>query len=186
MSGCKSLSDTEISLVTSNLTSLRDKALFIVGLKTGFRISELLSLSLDDVYQDNQVVAQVSVAKKSMKGKHKARTVILHPQAREALGEYCRILSLTNSGATPLFKSMKSNKAISRVQAHIILKEAMSGIDGRTGTHCMRKSFATRVHKALGNDVVKTSKALGHASITSTVNYLEVFQDEINKAITSI
>ncbi len=40
-----------------------------------------------------------------------------------------------------------------------------------------------RVHVALGNDVFKTQKALGHASITSALSYLSFNEREINEAV---
>jgi integrase len=45
----------------------RDKALFILGLKIGLRISELLSLKVGDAYQYDRVVDSVYVERKYMK-----------------------------------------------------------------------------------------------------------------------
>jgi hypothetical protein len=56
------------------------------GLKTGFRISELLSLKVKDVWKDGQVGKVVSVARKSMKGKQSARSLPLNEGARKASG----------------------------------------------------------------------------------------------------
>ena len=52
MAGCRPLSEYEIYQVLSVLKNKRNKLLFILGIRTGFRISELLSLTVKDVYKD--------------------------------------------------------------------------------------------------------------------------------------
>jgi len=47
----------------------------------------------------------------------------------------------------------------------------------------MRKTFANRLYERLGHDLFKTQKALGHQNVNSTVQYLQVDQNEINAAI---
>jgi integrase len=44
------LTDPEIATVKNAFVRTWDKALFILGLKTGLRIAELLSLKVGDVY----------------------------------------------------------------------------------------------------------------------------------------
>ena len=53
------------------------------------------------------------------------------------------------------------------------------------GTHCLRKTFANNVHKALGGDLFRTSKAMRHSSPLSTLRYLSFKQEEIDRAILS-
>jgi integrase len=52
MKGCRPLTDEEVVLVQQSFGGIyaaRDKALFLLGVKSGFRISELLSLQVGDV-----------------------------------------------------------------------------------------------------------------------------------------
>jgi integrase len=63
----------------------RNKALFILGVRSGFRISEILSLTVGDVLQHGKVMDHVTVARKHMKKKTEGRGVPLHPEARAAL-----------------------------------------------------------------------------------------------------
>lgn len=175
MSGCRSLTVEEIRRVIEALSSKRDKALFITGIKTGFRITELLSLTPKSIREDGTIY----VVKQNMKGKLRGRAVPLHPDARAQLIEYineskCQV----DSKLFPL----------SRFQAHRILKDAYNaiGITGKVATHSMRKTFATNVYNRLDKDILKTGKALGHVTgfaYKNTEQYLEVNQDEINKAI---
>lgn len=113
--------------------------------------------------------------------------MVLHQEAKEALGAWIRqLLERGNDGKTFLFKSREGgNRALSRTMAWIMLDEAYAacGLDGKLGTHSMRKTFAERVHEKLGRDIFKTQKALGHKSLNSTASYLSVAQQEIDEAI---
>jgi integrase len=54
MQGCRPLSEEEISQVTQAFDgpfALRNQALLLLDVRTGYRISELLSLRVGDVYQ---------------------------------------------------------------------------------------------------------------------------------------
>jgi integrase/recombinase XerD len=88
MQGSRPLTDLEIEIVLTHLTSIRDRTLCLVGIRTGFRISELISLRVENVTQYGQVANQITVARSNMKGKNSSRTVPLHPQAKKALEEH--------------------------------------------------------------------------------------------------
>ena len=162
----------------------RNKALFVTGHRTGFRISELLSLTVGDVLQHGKIVDQVAVARRHMKGKHGGRIVPLHPEARAALSVWLEQLAKMKGGLSPeipVFCSRVKDpttglkRAISREQAWRILKEAFNAneLQGKLGTHAMRKTFANRVYDKLNGDLPKTQRAMGHANINSTVQYLQ-------------
>lgn len=188
MTGCRPLTDAEIVSVSGSFAgrhAARDKALFVLGTKTGFRISELLSLKVQDVWQDGRAMHHVTVERRNTKGKAVGRTLPLHETARLAIEAWLCELKAPR-GDDYLFKSGKgANQAISRQQAHKVIVDAFkaNGLSGKVATHSMRKTFAAKVHEALGNDVFKTQRALGHRSIQSTLSYLEINQDEINAAI---
>jgi hypothetical protein len=69
----------------------RNKALFILGVRSGFRISEMLSLTVGDVFQHGKVVDHVTVARKHMKKKTEggACPSILKPAQPSASGSMC-------------------------------------------------------------------------------------------------
>lgn len=175
--GSRPLTDQEIELVLFNLTNLRDRTLFLVGLKSGFRISELLSIKIENVMQFGKVADQITVSRCNMKGKQLSRTVPLHPQAKKALEEYIETIQILGP-KTELFP-------VCRQHASRILKAAFNKaqLGGKVTTHSMRKSYCSKVHRALGENIFKTQIAMGHASPASTVRYLSFNQEEINKAI---
>jgi integrase len=186
MKGSRPLSDQEVTLASQSFSgkdATRNKALFLLGVRTGFRVSELLSLRVGDVCQYGQVADRVTVRRKHMKKKVEGRTVPLHPEAKAMLVCWLAEAKLTNG---PLFPSHRNPaKAITRVQAWRIFQEAYAanGLTGQLGTHAMRKTFANRVYEKLGHDLVKTQRALGHKNINSTVSYLSFREEEIEDAI---
>jgi integrase len=183
MSGCRALNPTEIELVTNQLTNPRDRALFILGVRSGFRISELLSLRVSDVFANGRVLDVARVVRRNTKGAIASRTIPIHQEARKALLEIC----VGREGSHPLFQSRNGvAQAISRFMAHKILKAAYAsaGLEGPgLACHTMRKSFSEKVYAALNFDLLATSAALGHRDIRNTVRYLEPNKDKIKAAI---
>jgi integrase len=191
MKGCRPLTEAEVDLLQRSFGGVyaaRDRALFLLGVKSGFRISELLSLRVRDVAPHGRVVDRVAVQRQHMKNQREGRTVILHPDAKAALAAW--LLTLRQwPGFTPqtyVFRSRKGqNRAISPVQAWRILHQAVTTneLSGKVGTHAMRKTFAHRVYEKLNHDLMKTQRALGHKNVNSTISYLSFAQEEIDAAI---
>jgi integrase len=198
MKGCRPLTDEEVKLISQSFSGTfakRNKALFVVGVRSGFRISERLALCVGDVQQHGKIVDHVTVARRHMKKKTEGRTVPLHPEARAALSVWLEVLQKMLKGhldpQTPVFCSRVRDqetglrRPISREQAWRILKEAFTAneLTGKLGTHAMRKTFANRMYDKLGHDLVKTQRALGHKNINSTVAYLSFREEDIAAAI---
>lgn len=187
MKGCRPLTDQEVAEVLSRL-QVRDKALFTLGIRAGFRISELLSLKVGDIVQNGTVVDRVTVQRRNMKGKKASRSVLLHPEAKAAL--VLQINNLVSVGLTEphnfIFRSRQGgNKSLSRFQAWAILKQvyASLGMGGKLGTHSMRKTFANRMYAVVKNDLIRTQKLLGHVDVKSTMKYLSFNEADLDEAI---
>ena len=68
MAGCRPLTDEEINLVRNSFTgrfAARNLAAFEFGIRTGFRISEVLSIKVSDVEQHGKVLDTVTVEAKT-------------------------------------------------------------------------------------------------------------------------
>lgn len=191
MKGMRALTEDEINLVCKSFagpTKYRDLALFELGIRAGFRVSEMLSLRIKDVYQHGKIVDEVYVQRRNMKKKIEGRCAPLHEKAKEAIGAWVKEL-LTSGGWYPdmmLFRSrVGSNKAISRVMAWKILTEAYqtNGLGMGIGCHGLRKSYARKVFKQLDYNLVDTQLAMGHKDISSTIKYLASNNDKVKAAI---
>lgn len=192
MKGVTTLCESEVFAILGVLALHRKKqrnvALFTLGIETGFRITELLSLTIGDVYKNGAVLDMVSVSRKNMKRKREGRSLPLTRVAKDAISDL--IKGLCEDGywqsTDYLFQSTrKGNQKVSRTQVWQIINDAAKevGINGRIGTHSMRKTFARRYREWLIEQMVthrrhiepmrEVQKALGHKSIESTEKYIE-------------
>jgi integrase len=99
MKGCRALTDDEVAGVSQGFLgtyAARDRALFVLGVKTGFRIAELLSLRVGDVWQHGQFMDWVAVSRRYMKGKTEGHSAILHAEAKAALATW--LMSMQRMG----------------------------------------------------------------------------------------
>jgi site-specific recombinase XerD len=193
MKGMRPLTEKEIQKVSqafSGRYDIRNRCMFILGVKTGMRISEMLSLNVEDVFEKDRPVDVLSLRKQQVKGKKEARSIPLNDAAKDAIQELVSWLSwnmeeLTED--TPLFPSQVGGDRITRIQAHRILKRAYekSGLTGKLATHSMRKSFGTRIYQAT-KDIMVTKELLGHANVNTTQKYIGVGMDALRAAVDAI
>lgn len=194
MKGCRPLTRFEVKKLLAQVKNLRDSALLTLGFCTGYRISELLSLTLADVIDSKgRVYESVTVKAANTKTKT-SRTVRLNSDAQKILSRLATARFKTGvSLSEPLFISRKSDdgkiKAISRIQAWRIIQNLCELADiaaKNVGTHSLRKTFAARIYEAVKGELGKVQIALGHKNIGSTISYLSFNQEEIDHAIMSI
>lgn len=186
MKGMRPLTDTKINKVAHSFAgkhAARNKMLFVLGVSTGYRVSELLSLRVGDVYQHGRVVDQVTVRRAHMKGSREGRTVLLHASVRELLGEY--LAGIEQRPEMPLFPSQKApSEPISYPQAWRGLQAAFAAnrLGMGLGSHTMRKSYARRQKELLHSDLTALQDALGHRHITTTMAYLSFDRAAVDAA----
>lgn len=172
MKGCRALTQTEIERVRDTL-DLRGKCLFVLGIRTGFRISELLSLDIEDVKG-----GVVNLKKRNTKGKTEGRAVPIHQEAQQWLDAY-----IGPRVTGPIFVT-KSGKRWARNEAHVTLKNAYNKakvIGGNLATHSMRKSFCKNFFESCNRDLLLTQVAMRHKSPSSTISYLSIDQDKVDE-----
>lgn len=183
MKGARPLTNEEIILVSGKFDGTfeaRNRSLFMLGVSVGGRISELLSLTIGDVYQNHQPVSDLLFQKAVVKGKENARMVPVNADGRKA------IISLflwherrygDLSPGRPLFPSRNGGgfTAMTRKTGHEVLKAAFekAGLNGKLATHSLRKSYAQRMYDASG-DIFLVREMLGHADVRTTQKYLGV------------
>src|SRR4051794_14420530 len=143
MKGCRSLNHEEIEKVKKCFKGkfqLRDRALFMLGIYTGLRISELLSIKVGDVIQDGRLVERIGVKRHNTKGKHEGRVLLFHPKAQLAVEAWVTISGLTKPNDCLFHTSSSTLSAITRQQAWRILRRAFAraGLTGQLGTHTLR------------------------------------------------
>jgi integrase/recombinase XerD len=191
MKGARALTKEEITSIKKSFWGkyeVRDRCLFLIGLYIGARISELVALTVDDVFQHGKVVKILELRKAITKGK-KTRQIPLNLEAREtidALMEWKRSQGESVEPDAPLFCSRKKGGSLTRIQAHRILKKAYDDneLTGKVTTHSMRKSFATTL--AQNNPLKIVKELLGHSSLAITDKYLSVTEEDLRFAVNKL
>lgn len=154
----------------------RDYVMFIFGIYSGLRVSDILKLRVRDVKGKD------SIYMREMKtGKEKKFPI--HEDLREILDEYVR----NKKDFEFLFKSRKGlNNPISRECAYRILKDAADafGIDC-IGTHTMRKTFGYFLYLRTG-DIVAIQEIFNHSSPSVTLRYIGINQDRKEKVMKNL
>ena len=130
-----------------------------------------------DVYDEDSGAFRTHIALTENKtGKQK--TIALNKQAIQALG----MLRPYKRGSFIFASNRKEDKAISRVQAWRIIKEAVKAIKliGCYATHSLRKTFGYFAWKA-GVLPVMLMDIFNHSSFEITKRYLGISQDDKDK-----
>jgi integrase len=155
----------------------RNYVLIILGVHTALRISDLLRLTWDDVYDETtgDFRTHITVTEKKT-GKQK--TIALNHKAVAAL----RLLHPHRRGAFIFANNRKQPAPISRVQAWRIIKAAAVavGLLGRIACHSLRKTFGYFAWKS-GVLPVMLMELFNHSSFEITRRYLGVAQDDRDK-----
>ena len=192
MKGTRPLNNDEIRRVSAAFTGtyeIRNRGLFMLGVSTGGRISELLSLRIGDVYQNKRAVTDLLFDKSIVKGGEVSRAVPVNRDGRRAIEDliaWHRERYQNAEKNRPLFPSRngQGEKRMSRRTAHDVLKSAFeaAGLNGHLATHSLRKSFAQRLYDRTG-DIFAVQEMLGHKSVATTQKYLGVNYANIKEAV---
>ena len=195
MKGTRPLDNDEIRQVSGCFTGMyevRNRGLFMLGVSTGGRISELLSLTISDVYQNKKPVGDLLFKKSIVKGKENSRAVPVNQDGRRAINEVVRWHRehyRSVASKRPLFPSRHNSGTVPmhRQTAHAILKTAFmeAGLNGHIATHSLRKSFAQRLYDKTG-DIYLVQELLGHRNISTTQKYLGVNYADAKAAVEAI
>lgn len=200
MAGCKALTDDEINRVLNSFNGIfehRNQALFSLGITTGFRISELLSITRGQLIRKNGEFSKtITVKAENMKGKLKSRTMELTPLAMKYLSYWLLQQQETynlNQSNQYIFSKLNA-LGLQYEGAYKFIKNAyaIAGLPTENGyaTHSMRKTFALKYRKFFknnkeqfeNNDEMKAlQKGLGHRNINSTYCYIESLDTDVSK-----
>ncbi|GMA65746.1 site-specific integrase (plasmid) [Alicyclobacillus fastidiosus] len=158
-------------------TNLRDHALFVLGINSGLRVSDLLKLKIRDVMDGSKIQDRILLREQKT---GKTKDFPLSDNARKALIEYIK----TREGYSPddaLFASRKGGRSITRHQAYRIINDAARsvGIKENIGTHTLRKTFGYHAYQA-GVDITRIQKLLNHSAPSVTLAYIGITQEELD------
>lgn len=156
---------------TKQLEGKRDKAILELLFSTGLRISELCSLSIDDV--------DLTRDEFSVRGKgDKIRVVFISDGARSALQDYLKNRKDMDDALFVRYGRKMNDGGDLRLSPRAVQRlikkyAAQAGITRKVTPHVIRHSFATDLLQN-GADIRSVQALLGHASINTTQVYTHV------------
>ncbi|NLM07137.1 MAG: tyrosine recombinase XerC [Tissierellia bacterium] len=155
----------------------RDYAILILFLNCGLRISELVSINLKDI-KDNDTISIVG------KG-NKERVVYLNDACVFALENYIKVRPESDDPA--LFLSQRKTRLQVRSVQHRVEKHLLeSGLDTNIfSTHKLRHTAATLMYKYGDVDILTLKEILGHESVATTQIYTHLDSDRLRDAVNS-
>ncbi len=155
----------------------RDRAMLELLYATGLRVTELVSLDVDDVNMSGPYV-------RCMGKGSKERTIPIHEQAAGAVPDYL------NEGRAVLVKARKENalfvnrrgERLTRQGFWLILKQYAkeANITSPVTPHTLRHSFATHMLRG-GAPLRNVQELLGHANISTTQVYTQIANEHVRQ-----
>ena len=155
-----------------DLKGIRDKAMLEFAYATGMRVTEIISLNLDDVNLEEGYV--------TCKNGNKQRNIPLGKMSLKALKEYieeARDILIKSESEQALFVNINGGR-LTRQGFWKIIKyyKEQAHITKDITPHVLRHSFATHLLQN-GADLKAIQLMLGHSDISSTQVYMQI-QDE--------
>lgn len=150
----------------------RNYMLFLFGINSGLRISDILQLRVKDVSGWNVKIRE--------KKTRKEKSFRMTPTLKKEVREYVKGKPLHHF----LFQSRNGkNKPLSRQSAYLILRIAAEecGLES-VGTHTMRKTFGYHFYNKY-KDIVMLMELFNHASPAITKKYIGIKQDQQDLAM---
>lgn len=144
----------------------RDYLMFVIGINTGLRVSDILTLRVKDVKDKTHI----SIREKKT---NKEKRFLINSQLQQEITKYISNMSAEQY----LFESRGRDKPITRIQAYRILNKAadMIGIED-IGTHTMRKTFGYWHYKT-HKDVAILQDIFNHSAPSVTLRYIGINDD---------
>lgn len=152
----------------------RNYMIFLVGLNTGLRISDIINLKVSNLRGWYIILTERKT--------RKVRKTKMNGTLKKELDRYVRGKKISDY----LFQSRKGkNKPITRQMAYLILKTAATdcGVEN-VGTHTMRKTFGYHYYQK-HKDIGTLMDIFNHSSPAITKKYIGINQDSIDRAMAS-
>ena len=169
----------DIELIKQNLAdNPRDYCLFVLGINTNLKVSDLIQLRARDVRYlavgDTLEIPET----KSMR----TRKTTLNRPAIEALQQL--LSSRLYEDSTPLFISQTGNKKLTKERVNRLVKEWCKKINlkGTFGGETLRKTFGYMQRKQRKTSISQLMRMFNHSNWKQTLEYLCIQDEEDKKA----
>ncbi|WP_227935588.1 tyrosine-type recombinase/integrase [Alkalihalobacillus deserti] len=152
--------------------SKRDFLLFVLGINTGLRISQMLELLYSDVIDESSPRDFLVINNKSQTEK-----IHLNKNVKQAIHSYVKQMNYSKDDY--LFLSSNKKGPITRQQAYRIINQAAleAGIFDKVGTHTLRKTFGYHGYKQ-GVAISLLQRRFNHETRGATLRYIGISDEK--------
>ena len=160
----------------NKVTSLRDKTVISLALATGLRVSALSNINIDDIDFENSVI---NVIEK----RQKIRGINIGGNMKSMLRDWIEVRNeeFADVDSPALFISQKNTRLSGDAISDALTKYCNEAGIKRITPHKLRASAACALAKA-GVPVKAIAKQLGHSNTQVTMRYIDVFEEDSEKA----
>lgn len=175
-------SETLLDTILENPDDLfrkRDYAIIMLFLNCGLRLSELASINISKIKNDDTL---------TVIGKgNKERTIYLNEACQEAIEDYLRVRPKDVNDPDALFISKRKNRMSNRAIQHMVDRYFKKmGLDTDVySTHKLRHTAATLMYQHGNVDIRALQEILGHESVSTTQIYTHLDDERLRDAIKS-
>ncbi|MBL4711703.1 MAG: tyrosine-type recombinase/integrase [Gammaproteobacteria bacterium] len=155
----------------------RDLCLFVLGINTAFRASELLSITVGQV--EHSCLGDLLEIKQRKTGKYRA--VALNRSAITAIRFWLNAYPESHRRPeSALFRSRTGEALKVPTVTRMVKKWAeMAGLRGNYGSHSLRKTWGYHQRVQMSTAVPILMEAFGHSNQKQTLDYLGIQSGEI-------
>lgn len=158
-----------LALKTDDFLSVRDLAIMELLYSAGLRLSEIVSLNLEDLDLDRNLARVIGKGQKmrlGIIGKTAKKTLLAWLLRRNT-----EPFSVSNKDPKAVFLSREGRRLTPRaLQYRLALRGKEQGLNTRLHPHRLRHSFATHLLES-SQDLRAVQELLGHANLSSTQIY---------------
>jgi site-specific recombinase XerD len=177
----KAVNESALTSLVKCITDVRDRAIILLFLYSGLRLSELVQLNKDSITLRKRKANDGSVefygSGEVIGKRRKRRQFIVGPTAMQALGAYIAA-HRTIDDLKPLFLSSRKTRLSCRAMQQILDKWCRrAGVD-HIHVHQLRHCFATRnVNAGMSSTILQ--QLMGHSNLTTTQRYFHVREERL-------
>jgi len=156
------------------VTKARDKAILMLFLGTGIRVSELVGIDIDDI--------DFSINGFLVTRKGGNQTILYFPESvAEALTDYLherRNIEALDGHENAFFLSLQRRRITQRAVENLVKKYALiaAPLKKKISPHKLRSTFGTSLYQSTG-DIYLVADVLGHADVNTTRKHYAAMTD---------
>ena len=160
----------------NKVAAIRDKTVISLALATGLRVSAISNINVDDIDFENSVI---NVIEK----RQKIRGINIGDNMKSMLRDWIEVRNeeFAEVDSPALFISQKNTRLSGDAISDALTKYCNEAGIKRITPHKLRASAACALAKA-GVPVKAIAKQLGHSNTQVTMRYIDVFEEDSEKA----